>query len=114
MQSFTNVTLGPLTSRSRSTGNDHHRQLPHILHLPPATRRPYKQLVLRRPRQRALGSNTRPRRPGREPGPRRKSSARRRIMTLIDPIIPYLIASTYTSISERAGPVWKSYTPWSS
>lgn len=103
MQNFANVAPGPLTSRSRPTGNDHHRQLPYILHLPPATRRPHKQLVFRRPRQRALGSNTRPRRPGREPGPRRKSSARRSIMTLIDPLYPTSLLPHTPALASEPG-----------
>ena len=93
MQGLANTIQGPLSSWSRSTRNDHYRQLPHILHLPPPTRRSDKQLVFRRPRQRAPGSNTRPRRPGREPGPRRKSGARCSIMTLIH--YTHLIASIY-------------------
>ena len=102
MQDFANVTPGPLTSRSRSTRNDHHRQLPHILHLPPATRRPHKQLVLRRTRQRAPGSNTRPRRPGREPSPRRKSGARCSIMTP-DPLYPTSLLPHIPALASEPG-----------
>ena len=72
---------GLISSRARPPRDHHHRQLPHVLHLPPAARRPHQQLVLRRPRQRTPRPDPRPRRPGRLASAGCQPGARRRVMT---------------------------------
>ncbi len=81
----TKPILGSIPSRPRPPRDHHHRQLTHVLHLPPSARRPHQQLVLRRPRQRTPRPHPRPRRSGRLASPRCQPGARRGIMTLVDP-----------------------------
>ncbi len=77
----TDPLSGPRSSRPRPPRNHHHRQLPYLIHLPPPTRRPNQQLVLRRPRQRTPRPDPRPRRPRWIQRPRRQPRPRRRLMT---------------------------------
>jgi hypothetical protein len=61
---------GSQPSRAPTRRNHHHRQLTHILHLPPATRRADLLLVLRCSRQRADGLDPSSGRPGDLASPR--------------------------------------------